>query len=477
VQNREEPLWQALATTDLADGLETALQQGEGENCEFRSSFGEDALRTLCAFANTRGGVLWIGVRDDGSISGVTLGKETLRDWANQIRQALGVNARLEPLQIGDKTIVRIAVAESQAKPIRFKGRSWQRVGSTDQQASDEDETRWVLERIGQTWDALPDLRVHWNDLSSEQIALFRRRCNLQGRRLIPESEDDATVLGKLGLITPDGQITRAAVLLFGREPQRFYLNAFVKIGRFRAPTHIVDDREIRGTLFEQVEGTMQYFRDRMETRYEFTGEPAREVVWEYPLDALREAVVNAICHRDYLDSAHIQIRWYDDRIVFWNPGKLPPALTVETLLRDHPSLPRNRLIAEAFYYIGWIERWGTGIQRMREACLSTGLPEPIFSDHLGIWTTFRKDILTEEYLKSLGLSERQIQAVAHVRQRGSIMNSEYQRIFGVGKATATRELRELVLRGVFATEGRSKRHIRYILAKCSPNEPNVSQM
>lgn len=316
----------------VADELAAALQQGESETCEFRSSFGEDALRTLCAFANTRGGVLWVGVRDDGAIVGVTLGKEAQRDWANQIRQTLGVNAHLKPLQVGDKTVMRIEVGESQAKPVRFKGRSWQRMGSTDQQASDEDETRWVLERVGQTWDALPEPRARWDDLSPEQITLFRQRCNLQGRRPIPEGEDDATVLSKLGLITPEGQITRAAVLLFGREPQRFYLNAFVKIGRFRSPTNIVDDREMRGTLFEQVEAVMQYFRERMETRYEFTGDPAREVVWEYPLDALREATLNAVCHRDYFDSAHIQIRWYDDRVVFYNPGVLQPPLTVERI-------------------------------------------------------------------------------------------------------------------------------------------------
>ncbi|MCS6831824.1 MAG: ATP-binding protein, partial [bacterium] len=86
-------------------------------------------------FANTRGGALWLGVNDDGKIIGVALGKESLRDWANQIRQALGVNASLEAVQVNDKTVVCIAVAESNLKPIRYKGRSWKRVGSTDQQA------------------------------------------------------------------------------------------------------------------------------------------------------------------------------------------------------------------------------------------------------------------------------------------------------------------------------------------------------
>ncbi|MCS6950281.1 MAG: transcriptional regulator, partial [bacterium] len=387
-----------------------------------------------------------------------------LRDWANQIRQALGVNASLEAVQVNDKTVVCIAVAESNLKPIRYKGRSWKRVGSTDQQASEEDETRWVLERIGQTWDALPEPHARWDDLVPEQITLFRKRCNQQGRRLIPESEDDATVLRKLGLITSEGLLTRAAVLLFGREPQRFYPNAFVKIGRFRSPTHIVDDREIRGGLFEQVEETMQYFRERLTTRYEIGGEPAREVVWEYPLDALREAVLNAVCHRDYLDSAHTQIRWYDDRIVIYNPGALQPPLTVERLFQEHISKPRNRLIAEAFYNIGWIERWGTGIQRMRSACLENEQPEPVITEEGGLWVVFHKDWLTEDYLQQLELNSRQIQAIFWLKTHERITNTQYQQLFSVGKRTASLDLSQLVQKGLVEQVGTTGKGTYYRL-------------
>lgn len=444
--------------------LAQAIRQGENETCEFRTGFGDEALRTLCAFANTRGGVLWIGVSDNGGILGIALGKETLRDWANQIRQTLGINASLDALSVGERTVVRIEVAESHTKPVRFKGRSWKRAGSTDQQASDTDETRWVLERTGHTWDALPDPYARWDDLNPDYIAQFRHMCNRQGRRPIPDSEDDVSVLRKLGLITPDRRITRAAVLLFGREPQQYHLNAIVKVGRFRSPTLIVDDRAIRGTLFEQVDAVMQYFRDRLETRYEFKGDPAREVIWEYPLEALREAIINAICHRDYLESAHIQVRWYDDRLVFYNPGKLPPPLRIEDLMREHISQPRNRLIAEAFYYIGWIEQWGTGIQRMREACRNAGLPEPSFDERAGIWLTLRKDRWTETSLKELGLNERQIRAVEHVRQHGSISNREYRALMIVSDEAARRDLNDMVAKGILRVVGRG-RNVRYKLA------------
>ncbi|MDW8030097.1 MAG: ATP-binding protein, partial [Armatimonadota bacterium] len=103
-------------TKAIPAALAEALAAGESETCEFRSSFGDEAVRTLCAFANTRGGALWLGVNDAGKVIGVELGKESLRDWANQIRQALGVNASLEPVAVDDKTVVRITVAESSLK-------------------------------------------------------------------------------------------------------------------------------------------------------------------------------------------------------------------------------------------------------------------------------------------------------------------------------------------------------------------------
>ena len=432
------------------------IKRGESETVEFRRSFGKETLRTLCAFANTKGGEIWIGIADDGTVVGALVGKESLRDWANQIHRELGIHAHLETVELEGKTVVRISVDESSDKPVRYRGRAYVRSGSSDRQATEEEETRWVLERTGQTWDALPERRARWEDLDPQQIRRFRRLCQQKGRRPIPEDEDDRTVLQKLGLLTEDGALTRAAVLLFGRDPHRFYLNAVIKIGRFRSSTLIVDDREIYGTLFDQVEEIMRYFRERLQTRFEFTGEPAREVIWEYPLEALREAIINAVVHRDYLDSGHIQIRWYDDRIVILNPGTLLPPLTIEDLKRPHRSALRNRLIAEMFYYIGWIERWGTGIQKMLDECAKAGLPEPEFEEAQGaFWLTFRKDVLTEDYLRSLGLNERQIKAVLHVKEKGRITNAEYQRICQVSAATAKRELADLTRKAVLVRKGK----------------------
>ena len=210
----------------------------------------------------------------------------------------------------------------------------------------------------------------------------------------------------------------------------------------------------------------MGYFREHLQTRFEFRGEPAREVIWEYPLEALREAIINAVCHRDYLDVGHTQVRWYDDHLVLLNPGGLPSPLSLEDLKRPHRSVPRNRLIAEMFFYIGWIERWGSGIQKMLDACAASDLPEPEFEENQGaLWVRFRKDILTEEYLHSLGLNERQSRAVLYVKEHGRITNKVYQQFVQTSRETAKRDFADLVARSLLVRRGNG-RNVDYVLGQ-----------
>jgi len=169
--------------------------------------------------------------------------------------------------------------------------------------------------------------------------------------------------------------------------------------------------------------------------------------------------------HRDYTSLAHSQIRLYDDRLEIWNVGSLPPALTPEALFYEHDSLPRNRKIAEAFFYAGFIERWGSGTLRMVEELKAANFPPPQFESTSGRFhLVFYKDLLADEYLKKMKLSERQCKAVAYIKEHGNISNSEYQALTGISKSTATRELNELKEKGILVLKGTTGRETKYLL-------------
>ncbi len=368
------------------------IRKGESQTLEFKQSFGRETLETLCAFANTDGGIVLVGVSDAGVVTGTQASKASLRDWANQIAQGLGLHPSIRTAPLEGKEVVVIEAPESHIKPVLFQGRGYGRSGSTTHQMTVEEIASAALSRVGMTWDSVPESRAKLADISGPKIRAFIAAANREKRRPVPAGTSPMDLLKKLKLVRA-GKPTRAAILLFGKDPQDFYPQARLKIGRFRDETLIVDDRRIDGTLFDQVEGAMSYFREKLDTRFERTGRPQRDVIWEYPLKALREAVTNAICHRDYSGTRDSEVRLYDHEVMIWNDGDLPPELSVQALRKKHPSVPRNKQIAEIFYYAGMIEQWGSGTGMMRDECRAAGMPAPIFEQKHGLRVTFKKAV------------------------------------------------------------------------------------
>jgi ATP-dependent DNA helicase RecG len=448
--------------------LSEILSQGESETVEFKASFGDEALETLGAFANAGGGVLLIGVEPTGKVGGVSVGKKTLEDWANRIQES--TDPRLQPsiskIEHGGKTVIAIRVEPTAAGPVSVRGRFFRRVGRTNQRMSHEEIVQRLLKASGLSWDASVESRATREDLDKKRIRDYVAVLHQIGRRPIPTRVSEREVLSKLDLLAGE-RPTRASILLFGKAPTRFFPSAFIKLGRFRSPTLIVDDRQVFGTLLSQVEETMAWLRERLQTRFEVTGRPQREVIWEYPLEAVREAIVNAVCHRDYLSSAHIQVRLYDDRLEVWNPGGLPAPLTPADLLRDHDSIPRNPKIATAFFFAGLVEQWGTGTIRMAAALREAGLPPPTFdAETVGRFRVMiRQDPFTETFLQELGLNNRQLQLVAFIRQHGGITNRDYRQISGLSDETVRKEIKQLRDHGVIEAVGKG-RSTTYTLKK-----------
>jgi len=289
------------------------------------------------------------------------------------------------------------------------------------------------------------------------KVADYIKKANETGRRNISPDESPQNVLEKIGLVQ-DNKPTWAALLLFGTDPQRFLSQASMHCGLFGVDEiSVLDDRMVTGTIIEQVNGSMEFIRKNIRVAFVMTGEPERKQVWDYPVEALREAVINAICHRDYTISSVVEIRILRDSLKVWSPGRLASGITLPELFISHASVLRNKGIAQVLYDIGWIERWGGGIQKMRSASLEAGIPEPVFQEDQGFSVKFRKDVFNRDYLVRAGLSERQISAVLYAKENGKITNADYQRILKVSGSTAQRDLKDLVSRNILEMVGKRK--------------------
>ena len=435
----------------------------ETENMEFKEKWTDDSLKTICAFANTSGGELIIGVSDKGGIVGVKDIEKLIRDLPNKIRDKLKITPSISVEEKEGKEILHIKIFPSTI-PVSYEGKFYIRSGSTTQELKDTELAYFLLEKMGKTWDSLSS-GFDISDIDFSTIEMFK---NLAKNRIpsIKEFDSVEKIFLNLKLFDENKKITNAGILLFGKEPQKRFISATVRVGRFKNSTHIVDTVVIEGNLFKQVEEVMNAIKKHLNVRFEIKG-VARQDVWDYPLGALREAVINALIHRDYLSPAEIQIKIYDDRIWIWNPGKLPPQIKLEELKKEHSSYPRNPLIANAFYLAGFIERWGSGTERMVQLCMEQGLPEPEYKEEFGGFSVyFYKDIYTEENLRKMGLNERQIRAVIYVKQKGKITNKEYQMINGIKERMATLELNQLVERGIFRRVGTTGKGTFYAIAK-----------
>ncbi len=182
----------------------------------------------------------------------------------------------------------------------------------------------------------------------------------------------------------------------------------------------------------------------------------------------MREAVVNSICHRDYNDTPDIQIKIFDNSIQIWNPGPLPFGITLEDLYRpEHSSRPRNKLIAQVFYDLSIIERYGSGIQRMIIACEKAGIPKPEFQEVSGgFMVTLRKDTFEEGYFDKFGLNDRQLKACLYITENGRITNREYREINGIKQRLASNELKNMMEKEVLERLGTTGRGTYYVLRK-----------
>lgn len=416
----------------------------EQQNIEYKQSWHDDYLKWVCGFANAQGGIIFIGKDDNGNVVGVNNYKKLINDIPNKVRNAIGIMVEVNLHEKTGKYFIEI-VTHSYSVPISLRGRYYYRSGSTKQELTGASLNEFLLKKSGKTWDDVVEPRASFDDIDEKTVSIFLKASENTGR--LPENEGLALpeLFEKLRL-TENGLLKRAALVLFGIDPGKFYPNMFVKIGRFGK-----DDADIKfqeteeGNIILLLQAILNQLNHKFLIRpIEFDGMHRIEK-GEYPVAAVREMLLNALVHRNYM-GAPIQIRVYDDKISIWNEGFLPEGLTLDALKRSHSSIPRNPVIADVAFKGGYIDAWGRGTIKIFDTCKSAELPEPeMIERDGGFLLTILKDILNEEYLAKLGLNERQVKATIFVKEKEKISNSEYKELYDVSKATATRDLTELV--------------------------------
>lgn len=441
------------------------LEQGECETIEFKESFGKEAIQTAGALANTNGGYIFIGVDKKGNIKGTSISKESLKNWGNRITQLSEPTLipSIHSIKINGKTVVIVSVKEFPLKPVSINGRCYKRVDASNKIMTPAEISEMHLQSTGTTWDAMPCPNTNLDDIEIQKVKDYILRTKDTGRRHFKEDEDVYNILHKLDLVK-ENKPSWAAIIAFGEKPP---MQAKVKCGKIRGTSTIVDDFVVDAPLLDQVEEVMNYMKRVLKLSYSISGKAKRDEIWEYPLDAVREVVTNAICHRDYSSPAEIQIKIFDDRLTVFNPGALPFGMSVEKLMDpNHNSIPRNRLIAMLFYDTELIERYGSGIQRILDDCHKHEFPAPEFNElEFGFQVIFHKDIYTEEHLAMKGLNGRQIKAILYIKERGKITNEEYRNITGLSDEGARIDLTDLISKGFVKSMG-GGRSTHYILNK-----------
>jgi len=439
------------------------LKGTENTTVEFKEEINESVFKTISAFANKNGGIIYIGISDKKEIKGFEYTNSMLGDLTNKIVNLLGIHPQIDCIKVNKKDVLQIKVKKS-TLPVSYKGKYYTRVGNTTREMQGEELRSFFIK--GTSWDGLTG-EYSLDEIDTETVRKFIRMASRNGRlKTADEDEDIKTILKKLKLII-NGKLTNAAIMLFGNDPQKYFINALVRVGRFKDEITIIGDRRIEGNLFKQIEEAEEAIKNFINVRYEITGEQlTRKDIWDYPLEAIREALLNAVIHRDYFKyNVQIQIKIFNDWIWFFNIGGLPEGITLEQLKTTHPSVARNPLIVHIFYLAGLIEEYGSGIGRIMDSLKEANLPEPEFKEEFAGFSLYlRKDYYTEERLKEMGLNDRQIKAVMYVKEKGKITNKEYQEITKISRQMATIELTNMVDRGVFIKIGKAGKGVAYQL-------------
>ena len=356
----------------------------ETETVEFKKSISEidSALKTICAFLNNKGGTIYFGISNSGSIVGQVLNDQNLREISQKIRNKIKpqITPKIETSYIKNIPVIEITVKKASDDIYYYNGVAYDRSATETVIMPPDEIRRRILEANQVTWERQIFKRAKISDLNMETIDKFLDLAR-EAKRLPATNEDKETILRKLELITDEG-ITNAAIVLFGKESAKYYENTLLRCGRFKdeLKEFFFDMKDYGVNIFENLEKGISFIKEHIKITARIEG-MLRVENWELPIPALREAIINAMIHMDYTINGYVYIAVYDDKIEISNPGFLMKGLTIKSLYKRHPSVHRNKLIANILYLSGQIDNWGRGILNIIKEMKKEELRSPKFEE------------------------------------------------------------------------------------------------
>ncbi len=440
------------------------INTGEGYTLEFKENIGNSLGKDICAFANASGGKIILGVKDNGKIIGYTLTnkeKSQIIDIARNMNPAFSVSIE----QYGNLAV--ITVSEGNNKPYSVSGHFYLRIGANSQQLNrDEIKDFFQIEGLVVFDEKLNNDFNVLKDLNKKAYDIFLESANIKTKF------SPTKLLNNLGFIK-DGIMTNAGVLFFCKDISKFFLNTHITCVLFQGSNKsiVLDKYDFSFDLMTNYEKSIEYLKSKLNTEYYITFD--RKEFLELPEDALREAVLNAIAHRDYFSPAHIQLNIFQDRIEIVNPASFPSKITIDFLMGG--SYPKNKFLFSMMLRADLIEHIGSGIERIKEAMLNYQLEEPIFQ-YDGVWFKAifkRPDMQTNNYQKRFGLgksapvnasvnasvklSALQLKVLKEIQKNNSLTYEALSEILGKDKATIRRNIQKLKQKGILKRVGSDK--------------------
>jgi ATP-dependent DNA helicase RecG len=358
------------------------IQEGKGLTVEFKEHFTPRIAEDMVAFANTRGGRILLGVNDRKKVIGEKLTND-LKARINALARNCTPPMEIKIKQVND--VVVVDVPQGGEKPYGCSGGYFRRLDGTTQKMTNHELRIMFRENEEEPFEDKINKDITWEDISKKKIQAFLKEASIRIQKAVPQE-----IMTSLNVVHKD-KITNAGILFFAKDPKRYIFHAKMTLIAFKGTDriHIYDRQDITDDLLTQFNEAILFLKRHLNVRSEIVGVNRRDI-YEIPFEALREAIANAIIHRDYnVRGTSITIEVYDDRVEITNPGGLPKGLAIKDFGKI--SIRRNEHIADLFFRMDKVELAGTGIRRMKDAMAQEDLPSPKIKQANFFTITFKR--------------------------------------------------------------------------------------